>query len=69
MFARKSARLLNTNGGTEKLLKASDQQKESELICFDPACGLLGQPGAFYVGIGLGIIFQAALVTISIALV
>ena len=69
MFDRKPARLLNNNGLPQKLVnKAADQSQETEEIGYQQDRGLLGQPSSFYVGIGLGIVFQAALITISIAM-
>ncbi len=69
MFDRKLARLLSISGFAPKLVKAADANEEAELICYHQDRGLMGQPGAFYVGIAMGIVFQAALVTISFAMV
>jgi hypothetical protein len=67
MFNRKPARLLN-NGDTQKISGAADEGQFADLIGYHQELGPLGQPACFYVGIGFGIIFQAALVTISIAM-
>lgn len=68
MFDRKPARLLDNNGVAQKVVRASDQSQAAELIDYHQDRGPLGQSATFYVGIGLGIVFQAALIAISIAM-
>ena len=68
MFDRKPTRLLNKNGVTQKHAGSSRRSQAAELVGFQHELGLLGQPTSFYVGICFGMVFQAALVTISVSL-
>jgi len=63
MFNRKPAKLSN-NGAARNHCCGARKSQEAELIDYYDERGLLGQPSSFYVGIGFGIVFQAAIATI-----